>query len=225
MAELTPEKLVAAHKSDTAVFAVLAQSVLNTLQELFPDGIAKVPHTDKASSPKTLTNGASGKVRKFRTPNDDTFEPIAKNLVGRIGHKLVPAAGTKLRSLTAILTEEFGSRPVTYMMHFVILQHVHTFGLKKFCSVRSILDELCRAKLLDENQRGSLVTSLNRLKKEKGLLFWQDSTRAENIQITTEGKKYLVELAEKRLGEREVAYLKKNARSLAVGLKSDSARR
>jgi hypothetical protein len=121
----------------------------------------------------------------------------------------LPGAGMKRRSATRDIIDGFGSRPATYMTRFVIMQHLanHT----RDTSVKTILDELVHAGLMDIEQRPSLVTSLNRLKNNNKLITWPDTARGEQIALTPQGNAYLSELISKRLQANEIAYLKQHA--------------
>lgn len=121
-----------------------------------------------------------------------------------------PAVEASPKSPTQRLVEIHGRQEVTFMMHWVILKHVST--QKKASSIKTIFDALKKAELVDTTQRGSVVTSLNRLKKEKRVLAWIG--RGKDITITEGGGNYLEELSSKWLQEPELAYLREHAADL-----------
>jgi hypothetical protein len=123
--------------------------------------------------------------------------------------QLIFGSGTKRQSTTRKLADSHGSRPVTLMIRFVIFQHLENHI--RDTSVKTILEELVRAKLMDNEQRPSLVTNLNRLKNKDKFITWPDGGRGEQIVLTSPGKSYLGELISKKLQEKEIAYLKENA--------------
>jgi TIR domain len=118
-------------------------------------------------------------------------------------------AGMKRRSATRRHIDIFGSKLATYMTRFVIMQHLanHT----RDTSVKTILDELVHAGLMDIEQRPSLVTSLNRLKNSNKLITWPDAERGEQITLTPEGSAYLADLKSRKLQPDVIAYLKEHA--------------
>jgi DNA-binding PadR family transcriptional regulator len=122
----------------------------------------------------------------------------------------IHAAGMRHKSITKKLADEFNSsKAVTRMTHLVILQHLLT--QPREASVQTIFKELIEADLIGEDQRGSLVTSLNRLKKDKGFITWPDGKRGEEIKLTPRGHDYLQELKERKLQTLELDYIKKHA--------------
>jgi hypothetical protein len=129
--------------------------------------------------------------------------------LGDIHRVVAPAAGVERKSTTKKLAESYGSKAVTHMTYLVILQHLLT--QPREASVRTIFEELTKAHLMGPDQRGSLVTSLNRLKKTKKFITWPEGKRGEEIKLTREGESYLRELKERKLQAAELEYLKKNA--------------
>jgi hypothetical protein len=163
-------------------------------------GLAKIELRDNSESPPLSTNHLSNALS----------DPASNTRLKRGSeHRPIPLAGTKARSATRKLIDDFGSRPATYMTRFVIMQHLsnHT----RNTSVKTILDELVHAELMGHEQRPSLVTSLNRLKKKNKLITWPEAERGEQITLTPEGNTYLSELISKKLQPDEIAYLREHA--------------
>ena len=180
-------------------FVELALAVLGEQSALSRElAKIKIPENSESAAPPSsghLPNAPGDPA------SDIKLKPDGERPVGR-------CAGMERPSTTRKLVERFGSKPVTNMIRSVILLHLSYHPKDK--SVQTILKELVHAKLMHEEQRPSLVTSLNRLKNSNEFINWPDGERGQQITITSQGKTHLGELINNKLQAEEVAYLKEN---------------
>ena len=179
-------------------------AALDENQELIEHLCIKVSAILDARKTANKPGDNSGSSPAVSSPNGPDQSPAPHPKRGG-EHRPAPAAGEKHKTVTQKRRDEFGSKPATYMARFVIMQHLANHSRDR--SVKTILHELVSAGLMDKEQRPSLVTSLNRLKKDK-LITWPDTARGEQIVLTPEGSAYLGELISRRLQDVEIAYLR-----------------
>jgi hypothetical protein len=162
------------------------------------------------ASASSLDEGAEGEPETQRQPmqlHERANEPVDATTGAQT------AKQKSKTTLTAALVDRFGSRPVTYMTHFVILAHI--LSKPNAASIRSVFSTLVESKLVDRYQRPSVVTGLNRMKRKKaGLIAWPEGSKGEDLQVLPEGVNYLGELLERRLDGTEFAYIRENCESL-----------
>lgn len=100
--------------------------------------------------------------------------------------------------------ERFGKIRVGLMIDFVVFDHLT--NAPRAVSVDSVFSALRDAGLIAPNARPALITRLNRM-KDKALLDWYKSTRAQDIRMTEDGRKYADKLRDRILTKDEMSYL------------------
>src|ERR1700743_501607 len=177
-----------------AIVADAGQAGLEAASERNPDftrflirRVRALLFVQRSSPEEAAVDGLASSAVVSESPNESKLSQVL-----RADNASQAAAKAKRTSKTKELAGDFGSKAVTNMTRFVILQHLANHPRET--TVQTILDELMGAELLDEKQRTSLVTSLHRLKTVNKYITWPEGARGEQITLTPQGREHLGEL-------------------------------
>jgi hypothetical protein len=172
---------------------------------------------------RPFSNWVSGELLPFLLSRPDlvpagfgiTTPPLQQEQPGAGASKLRPPAA-QVENAKDQLLARFGKSGITRMVTSVSLRHIQ-HRQPRAASIQTVFKALLSAELIQEDQRASIVTLLNRMKKDTKLVHWEGRENGRGISLTSEGTSYLAELSARLLLEDEIEYLKTHAPELTAG--------